>query len=206
MVLTQNQVKDIEVVISEAFNKPIIIQALTKVIGGIIAERMESLQNIYEAKIQNLISENDNLKTELNKLEQYTRRNSVRVFGIAEQAGENLEERVLSVINKNLKINMTNDKIDRIHRIGKKINNKTRPIIVKFTSYRYKSEVYKNKKLLKGTKTTIREDLTTSRLQELKQAIEIYGPKNVWTHDGNIIVKNNIGEIVNITKQSNDKN
>lgn len=64
-----------------------------------------------------------------------------------------------------------------------------RPIIVKFTSYRKRAEVFRAKRLLINTKITVREDLTKKRVELLRKCIDKFGLKNVWTQDGTIIVK-----------------
>ena len=81
------------------------------------------------------------------------------------------------------------EEIDRSHRVGRLVNDRPRPIIVKFISYRKRSEVFRNKKQLKGTGITVREDLTKRRHNLLKQCIEKHGVTNVWTLDGNVILK-----------------
>ncbi|PSN38374.1 hypothetical protein C0J52_21482 [Blattella germanica] len=60
-----------------------------------------------------------------------------------------------------------------------------------FAAYHYRksSEVFRSKKLLKGSGITVREDLTKRRHSLLKMAITKFGLQNVWTVDGNIIVK-----------------
>ena len=81
--------------------------------------------------------------------------------------------------------------IDRSHRVGRKIEGRERPIIVKFTSYRKRAEVFRAKRLLINTKITVREDLTKKRVELLRKCIDKFGLKNVWTQDGRIIVKDN---------------
>lgn len=120
------------------------------------------------------------------ELEQYQRRNSIRVFGVPETSDENTDDLVLQVaasVGANININM----IDRSHRVGPK-TDKPRPIIAKFTSYRFRQEIYSKKKNLKGSKITIREDLTASRLSVLRAAITRFGVRRVWSSDGTIII------------------
>ena len=60
-------------------------------------------------------------------------------------------------------------------------------MIVKFTSYGGRKEVFSRKKQLKGSGITIKEDLTSRRRDALKRAIELYGLRNVWSSDGKIL-------------------
>lgn len=47
----------------------------------------------------------------------------------------------------------------------------------------------KNKRNLKGSGITVREDLTKVRHALLREAISRFGLHNVWSNDGVIIVK-----------------
>lgn len=73
-----------------------------------------------------------------NDLEQYSRRNSIRVFGIQEERGEeNCEVKVLELVNTKLGVDMIcQEDIDACHRVGRPnvYNNRGRAIIVKFLS------------------------------------------------------------------------
>ncbi|KAJ8893936.1 hypothetical protein PR048_006537 [Dryococelus australis] len=64
-----------------------------------------------------------------------------------------------------------------------------RPIIVKFTSYRRRNEVFRAKRFLTKSGVTKSEDLTMERLALLNAAIAKYGLHNVYTADGRIVVK-----------------
>nr|CAI5825949.1 unnamed protein product [Callosobruchus analis] len=49
-----------------------------------------------------------------------------------------------------------------------------------------KTQVYSNKKKLKGKRITVREDLTLARMKMVKEKLAVYGKQNVWTQDGKI--------------------
>ena len=111
------------------------------------------------------------LEDKVDKLEQYSRRTSIRISGINENpVGENIKTIVKTIlVNMDVqdKINMQN--IDRVHRIGqiKTTNTSKRPqqIIVKFKDYSSKDTAMKNRKLLRTTQPDvyISEDLTQTR-------------------------------------------
>jgi hypothetical protein len=134
----------------------------------------------------------DLLRLELDKKadeqEQYSRRNSLRLFGVAEREKENLDAIVTGLCCNKLKTKVTMDDIDRCHRVGRASEGRPRAIIVKFVSYRKRAEVFRAKRSLRGSKITMREDLTSSRLKLLKIAIEKFGLKQVWTADGKVVV------------------
>ncbi|KAB0801574.1 hypothetical protein PPYR_03760 [Photinus pyralis] len=131
-------------------------------------------------------------------LEQYTRRNNLRISGILETANENCDQLVVQFLENKLNITCTELDIERTHRVGKRQDGVKRAIIVKFASYRKRAEIFASKKLLKKTGFLISEDLTALRYQLYKQYCEIYAKPNVWTTDGRIhyIDKNNSHQIL----------
>lgn len=143
-------------------------------------------KQVIQIKAKELIQER-----KLDQLEQYTRRNNIRIFGVSEQDGEDVEKKVTDILNNKLKITLPDLAVERTHRTGKRIlsAHKHRPIIVKFSNYKFKNEVYNQKRALKGSGIVIREDLTKLRVGTLQHAAKKYGYRNVWTRDGDIFVK-----------------
>ncbi|KAK3931679.1 LINE-1 retrotransposable element ORF1 protein [Frankliniella fusca] len=88
----------------------------------------------------------DQLVIQLDELEQYGRRNNLRIFGVQENGNEDTDAIVEEVTSK-MNVSLPDSAIDRSHRIRSK-GAFPRPIIVKFTSYAYSSEVFFNKKKL----------------------------------------------------------
>ncbi|XP_031340990.1 uncharacterized protein LOC116169102 [Photinus pyralis] len=109
-----------------------------------IEKKLEDFKIQTEGRLNNLKKENVKLATELDELKQYSRRNNIRVFGIPETSGENVEDKFLSVTKDRMSIVLMPNEIERCHRIGKKINNKPRPVIIKFMSYKTKALLYLN--------------------------------------------------------------
>ena len=70
---------------------------------------------------------------------------------------------------------------------------KPQAITVKFTRYRDRHHVYRNKRLLKRRGISVTENLTLKRMDHLKKAREQHGFANVWTLDGKIMFKGNDG-------------
>lgn len=172
---------------SDAFMKKI-----SQVISEAVETKLEALVSRYEEKLLQKSQEIDELKLQLaertDELEQYQRRNCLRIFGEAERDGEDTDCIAISVAKK-IGVQLELSDIDRSHRVGRKTNGGTRPIIVKFTSYRKRREMFESKRKLKKTGVTIREDLTRMRLEVLRKAVESFGQHNVWTTDGVVIVK-----------------
>ena len=124
----------------------------------------------------------DKLENLVDRQEQHLRRNCLLVHKIAETSDENTDDLILKTINEKLDINITENEIDRSHRIVKKKDRqRPRPVIVKLKRYNTRKKVFANKKKFKGTGVSITELLNKSR--------EEHGFTNVWTTDGRILFK-----------------
>ena len=90
------------------------------------------------------------LKDQVNALEQYSRRNCVRIGPVPESADENTDE-IVKAVAKSVGVDLTDNAIDRSHRVGKKSATATRnrPILVRLTSYRHKEALMKVRRALK---------------------------------------------------------
>ena len=103
---------------------------------------------------------------------------------------------------------LTLDDIERTHRLGGPRKQEeglepaaSRPIIVKFCSYRKRQEVFARKKLLKGSGLVLMENLTQTRFNLFRKVKEVVGLKNCWTSDGRIYaVRQQDQKVVVITK------
>lgn len=128
----------------------------------------------------------------LDELEQYQRRNNLRVYGVVEKKGEDTDALLIDIFKNKLNVDVSLSDIDRSHRVGvvkapgEDGKIKHRPIIIKFVSYRIRRQVFDNKKKLKGSSISIREDLTSLRTKLLQEVIAVHGLKNTWTLDGRI--------------------
>ena len=191
---------EVAVALENAMQSSSFLNSLASVLVEIVAKKLEESMNFNNQLISDLrkdLEDRDKqikeLKRELNvktdQLEMYTRRNSLRIFGIPESDRENTDDKVIKMVTEKLSIPLQLSDIDRSHRVGAKISGKNRPIIIKFVSYRKRREIFQVKKRLKSTGITVREDLTKARLDVLQAAIQRFGLASVWTEDGVIIVK-----------------
>ena len=87
----------------------------------------------------------------LDALEQYSRRKSIRVTGIGENETECLYETCLHLFNDRMHVSpkVQREDFDRIHRLGKPVPGKTRPVLVKFATYQVRDRVWRAKAKLK---------------------------------------------------------
>ena len=133
------------------------------------------------------------LQNDVHKQEQYSRRNCLRFFGIAETKDEDTDVKVLQLANESLGVKLTKDDLERSHRVKSKANathtenTKSRPIIAKFVSYRKRTEILRSRRKLAGSRKSIQEDLTSENARLLKKTRDCSKIKAAWTRDGRII-------------------
>ena len=183
-----------------------VVDALKKILLqpmiDIIKEKDEKIKSLTEnvetlkTKVKALQSDVSRLTNGQDELEQYGRRNSIRIWtDEPEKQGEDTDSIVLDYAKK-AGVTISSSDISRSHRVGRppipKQNNqkKPRPIIVKFTSYNTRQKVYESRKKVDGT--YVSEDLTKLRSNLLYQARQ--ERKNArflhcWTNDGRIKIR-----------------
>ncbi|KAI5703797.1 hypothetical protein M8J75_016350 [Diaphorina citri] len=170
-------------------NNGSLLQALSDQIAQKLNTLMEKRVEQLERDVQYLQKENVDLKNKMIELEQYGRRNSIRIFGMQESKDEDTVAAVVQLVNSRLNIQVTNRDVDACHRLGKmKTNGKPRSIICKFTSRLIRDKVYFNKKQLKGTKINIKEDLCKEKMDLFKRVTDKFSYKKVWTLRGNVFL------------------
>lgn len=145
-------------------------------------------------QVESLIQTTTSADKKLNDLEQYTRRNSVRVFGIQEPKDhrENTDDIIVQLATEKLGITLDISEIDRSHRVGKKTNEpgkRPRPILVKLATYRTRQRLIRARRKLKATGITIKEDLTRTNQLLLEKASKHPKVESSWSTDGRIIIK-----------------
>ena len=131
----------------------------------------------------------------LNDLEQYSRKNNLRIFGIADtdkkESANESEKLVLKLFKEKLGIHwLTQKDIEIAHRTGRYSEHSNRAIIVQLVSRKAKTEIILNRKKLKGTKITIAEDLTIENVRRLKAVNDLDVCAQAWVFGGKIFAKN----------------
>ena len=118
----------------------------------------------------------DRLERGRDEIEQYQRRLCLRINGIelerggTNESGEKCLEKVKKVF-KELNVDVPDLVLDRAHRIGKfteKNGKRYRPMIVRFTTWRHRTAVYRAKK--NSQKYKIHLDVTRNRLKLIDRA------------------------------------
>lgn len=172
--------------------KSVVEEAVRAAISTVNRE-VEGLRSEVAKLTQTVLLLDQKLATRTDELEQYQRRNNIRVFGIDEKKGEDTDKLIVELCRTKLGVDLPTSAISRSHRVGSQPQpgpdgrRRHRPIIVRFVSYRDRRAVYGAKKLLKGTGVTVREDLTTQRMEVLRRAIAQHGVRNTWTQDGRVL-------------------
>ena len=166
--------------------------------------QMKTLQ----AENECLKSDNTKLKQRVIDLEQYGRRLNLRFLGIKEEVNEkdeNCEKKLMDIIKNKLQINKEII-IDVAHRVGKRTNERPRPIIARFGLRKYASEILANRRKLKGEKgLSIVEDLCPENASIYTKARLSGCFVSVWTHHGKVNALTKTGEKIRINNE-NDVN
>ncbi|KAI4461469.1 l1 transposable element-related [Holotrichia oblita] len=157
-------------------------------IERISARISEHLSPLLDAKVNTLVTEVGQLKTKLEQLEQYTRLNNLRVYGVKEGPNEDVCKLFSDICRDKLNIIIQPSEIDIIHRLKGKEDG-VRPIIVRFSSRMTKKRIFASKSRLKGTKMVIKEDLTPQRINLLKHLAKRAPPGTYWTNDCKVFLK-----------------
>ena len=109
-----------------------------------------------DAHIKTLQKKVDAIELQQDELEQYSRRNSVRLSGLTEETNEDVAKGVLVSLNNVMCITppIMISEIDRMHRVGKPEANRSRPVVIKFATYRSKRRVLERSRFLNPAKRT----------------------------------------------------
>ncbi|CAG9816512.1 unnamed protein product [Phaedon cochleariae] len=188
---------DIASVVKEVIGSQDFLQVIASMIKDAVSSKIDECLKFHEEIITKLVSENNNLKlqvhslsVQMDKTEQYSRRNNILILGVPEEDKEKTVDTVSTIIKSKMDINLSTDNIDRCHRIGSFENkDKKRPILVTFDTYKTKKMVFDKKKNLRSTGITFKEDLTHIRVRMYKMAMEKLNFKNVWSIDGAVFTK-----------------
>ena len=141
-------------------------------------ERNEELTKRHEDSLESNEERIEQLELKADDMEQYQRRLCLRINGVeqeADESGSKCLQKVKKIFKEDLKVDISDSVIDRAHRIGKEredteTSKKHRAIIVRFTTWRHKTAVYRARKKCNDYK--FRLDLTHRRAKLLEKANE----------------------------------
>ena len=173
-----------------------LVAAITSSMCDVLHKAVNELMNRNEERQRSKSSDSDSALTaqlrvltyKNDSLEQYSRRENVRISGLDEPTDRetNLETRVLGLL-QSTGTHIAAGDIAACHRTGKPKNG-SRPVLVRFVSRKSKVNIMRSKKKLKGEKPTIfiNEDLTTLRARLLGYTKSLDNVERAWTMDGRI--------------------
>ncbi|RZF31931.1 hypothetical protein LSTR_LSTR011528 [Laodelphax striatellus] len=194
----------------------------TKTISNQTLKINECLRLIEDLRKENtsLKRKVSDLETRLEDVEQYSRRNTLEIYGVPEIKNEDVYETVRKVCTA-LDVNMTREKIDVCHRLGKPKED-TRPagIIVKFVRREDKFSILAKRKVKRNLSTQdlgfqqksavyINESLSPARRKlfaAAREAKKKNGYAYLWVQNGKILMRREQGKPVVKISSLNDLN
>ena len=162
--------------------QPMIAKTVTEAVNGaletttkvIISELKEEIQSCIKTIKDDMCKVKQEIQKQswkLDALEQYSRRESIKIIGLAESAPGVVEDTTELVVETKIGVDVSRHDISVCHRLP----GRAKAVIAKFVRREKKIKVMKAKKQLKeiaGPKLMIFEDLTSLRsalLRELKK-------------------------------------
>lgn len=144
-------------------------------------------------------SDKQALEREINHMEQYTRKDSVRVFGIQETKNEDTTQKVCETLSKLLEIPLSPVDISACHRLpslGTTTPQKPRTILIRFSKRFKKEQVIWKRKKLKGKGVSVGDDITKKNIGLINRAERSGNFESVWYFNGKVRAKKKNGGIV----------
>ena len=149
--------------------------------------------NTLKSGLEREKSRCDFLNKSVNNLEQYTRLNNIRIYGLQDtnpkETSFQCEQKVLSLLRNKLAVNLKPNDIEASHRLGKFMKEGNRPTIVRFVSRKHKDECISNRYKLKGHSEVLVEDLTINNHIKLREVKNLENVQQAWSRDGKLMVK-----------------
>lgn len=124
----------------------------------------------------------------LDRQESMSRRKVLLFHGIPESSDSSVEDTVATLLHSQFKMTTASPELfSACHRLGTN-TSKPRPIMVRFASYRVRSEVWNAKTTLKNTGITVSEFLTKTRHEVFTAARKHFGIRRCWTSEGRVVI------------------
>lgn len=152
----------------------------TNSIEAKVSETNKSLQivtkDLQKAKsdISNIQKQNAELQKTVHSLDLKLRKNNIVFYGFCNVSGEtvnDIELKITEFCENNLKVIISINDIESCFRVGKNFN-RPRPILVRFTNYKIKANLFKNVRNLKGTEFALSDDLSPLERNERSKLIK----------------------------------
>ncbi|XP_045493275.1 uncharacterized protein LOC123692562 [Colias croceus] len=178
-----------------------------------INENIDSKFKTIQEDIEKLKKTNTENEYRLLEIEKCMRIRNLTFFGIQEQekSYEDLEKNILNLITSDMNINCHKTELQFIKRLGKRTENKIRPVIVTFSTFGKKLCIMKMKHNLKDKNIYIKEDFPPKILEIRKKLQEqLHKERESGEHDSNkkqqIAKKNKVRSYPSQSNQYSIKN
>ena len=203
---------------------PVVLDFVSKAVAAQVNSEIRKEIAWLKVKMEEKDKEIQRLQEQVDSLEQYGRRNNMRISSIPETTGEDTDA-IVQTVAKAAGVVIPKHAIDRSHRVGRPGTN--RAVLVKFTSYRHKQAFMKARSNLKnvdGTKLfpnlkwpthasqrssqqpmlnkIFLNERTSTRADIAKRARLLKKNKSItdtWCRDGVIFVKKKDDTVLKIT-------
>ena len=172
---------------------PVIVSAVVSAVGEVTGSNMAN-----NADIDGLRRNDNLLNNRLERLEQYSRKDQIKIFGVQCEAApekEDTDSVVVGLLEK-MGVECTPADISISHRLPSR-GGKPPPIICKFMSRKTRKQVMEKKKNLKEVegceRVFLADNLTAQRSKLLRKLKERDDVKSAWSIEGKIkavLVKN----------------
>ncbi|KAK7457979.1 hypothetical protein BaRGS_00039151, partial [Batillaria attramentaria] len=170
---------------------PAIVASVAMAVGEVLKSLLKQTRSANDgvSDVTRKLQQNVFLmRYENDRMEQYSRRETIRIVGVKEEEEEDVEKKVLEIF-KETGAEVSPDDISVCHRIGK--GKRGRPILAKFVSRKKKKEVMRKKKALREKdrykNVYLNDDLTQLRARLLKMVKEASHIDKAWVVEGKIL-------------------
>lgn len=177
---------------------------------GAVKKQTEEMSKCLKT-INDLMTENKMLKEKINDLEnrldeqeQYSRRNTIEIYGIPQDKNEDVVQ-IVKEVGKVLDFEITKPMIDACHRMGRRPGHNSAPagIVVRFVSRLDKEELLRRRRVKSNLSTRhmnlgvdqpvyINEALTPARRKLMAAARQVRREKSIkflWVRNGKIFMR-----------------
>ena len=164
---------------------------------------LAEVNNLVDAKVNTLVTcvqtladENIKLQKKVDELEMYSRKNCVRVFGVDESKTDT--DAALVEIADQIEVPLTKEDIVVSHRVGKRSEDKPRPIIARISNYEKRHQLIKESRNLRKVEgfesVSVNQELTKVRAKvafECRKLVKEGRAKLTFVWDGKIFIVDN---------------
>lgn len=142
---------------------------------------------LLQKELQLLHETTKTIQENTDSLLQSTHNKKILLHGIDEGDEKNIYEDVINEL-KNYNVNVIKEDVCNAYRLGKKLANKKRPVVLEFLHQWRRDDIFYNKSTLKGSSILITEMLTKSNYKRFQECFKRF-KKDCWTLHGKTVVK-----------------